>query len=496
MRPVGSAALAVLLALTLRTERADARQPYLAGRHDDMAKVFGEVVRTETGILAMTSNSLTHLTIAARPDPARLSDTFTEEGTFTPGGVFADVTYDMVALNKAYGLYTDGTILCIDWSVRSSPATLYTGSVGLSGCAKLRLSHLGSSTFLVVICRKDIVVFEVLANSFFSHGVADLSAVTTEDCLHLEVGHYDTTRACYWLGCGGYLLYLTATIATITSGSPVSIHQAESFTGQTTVFDIWASGATAWVGWVHNVPGGTLTVNLLDLYTGGASLAALTHDRETTAATSDSIALVQDPTNTYDVYVSRFTGMDLLPLYVLNAPFTYYPGSMSLTHRPTDALLSYDNTLIMGAEGRITLYLLELPQVYCDVYTCSGGFTLKALAQAILCGSDSSLCTDVTCCDPQPKCDTYTCPAMTGHVLKVSPATISCSSTCDTSTCCDLTCDVFACGVGYQDKAMKSGILCLNGAPMACDETTCCDVEVKCNDGAGHTCPMGFQDKA
>ena len=67
---------------------------------------------------------------------------------------------------------------------------------------------------------------------------------------------------------------------------------------------------------------------------------------------------------------------------------------------------------------------------------------------------------------------------------------------CDDMTCCDteVKCGDGAghtCSAGFQDKVNRAAILC-TGMPPVCNDATCCDAEVKCG---GHVCGAGFTDK-
>eukprot|EP00754_Rhynchopus_humris_P022284 Rhum_TRINITY_DN14781_c0_g1::Rhum_TRINITY_DN14781_c0_g1_i2::g.110595::m.110595 len=120
---------------------------------------------------------------------------------------------------------------------------------------------------------------------------------------------------------------------------------------------------------------------------------------------------------------------------------------------------------------------------YCDSFSCSAGFSLKATADTLAC--NAATCTDALCCDADKlACDSFTCGA--GFRAKSQPALVACAGTpptCDTATCCDALakCSEFSCGSDFN-KALTVEIYC----NAACTSSLCCSP--KCQ---SFTCSTG-----
>ena len=501
---IASSAAALLAAVLCPV---DARMMTLAGSFTDAAQAFREVVKTDTGILVQSEKTLTHLAVAANPSPGSPGSTFTKQGVFVAPNAIKDFTYDP-ATKLSYMLYPNGVVTCRNWANPAAPAACSWATEQLYAaladtCTKIRLSTISARKFLIFACEQNFQIMELKAPTNAILGQGSFAGASANKCDHLEVGNVDAATATWWLGCGGDLVYVLVTEATLLTAGFLTAYKPRGYGVNPVVYDLFVSGDKVVVALLPN----TATATTFERITGTASGYTDGPVSDGPIQTVGPVSFMQDATAPNDMYIIGSTpakpaAAALLGTVAGTTP-TYYTSPATLPKPPSYGTMTYVNFLFVCLEGEVTLYLLG--PVKCSTHTCTtAGATAKPMPDSITCVGTPPVCDDATCCNIPLKCGDgagHMCSA--GFQDKANKAMISCVGTpaaCNDATCCDAEVKCgdgggHMCSMGFQDKAGKATIVCA-GMPPACNDATCCDAQVKCGDGAGHTCSMGFQDKA
>eukprot|EP00754_Rhynchopus_humris_P031106 Rhum_TRINITY_DN15313_c0_g1::Rhum_TRINITY_DN15313_c0_g1_i4::g.150655::m.150655 len=446
---------ALLLAAVLSP--VDARMMTLAGSFTDAAQAFRETIKTDTGILVQSEKTLTHLAVAASPSPGSPGSTFTAQGVHVAPNAIKDFTYDP-ATKLSYMLYPSGVVACISWADPIAPAACSWTTEQLDPsladrCTKIRFSTISARKFLIFACEQDFPILELKAPTNAILGQGSFAGATMNNCDHLEVGNVDAATATWWLGCGGDLVYVVVTEATLLTMGFLTAYKPRAYGPNPVVYDLFVEGDKVVIAYLPNTP----TATTFERITGTAMGVQFGAVSDGPSQTTSPVSFMQDATAPNDMYIigsapAKPYAAALLGTTAGTTP-TYYTSPANLPKSPSYGTMTYGNFLFVCLDGEVVLYLLG--PIKCSTHTCTTvGATAKPMPDSITCVGTPPVCDDATCCDVPVKCGDGA-----GHM----------------------------CSAGFQDKANKAMIVCV-GMPPTCNDATCCDAEVKCGDGAGHTC--------